>query len=72
MSNITPVGPIDSSKKNSKMFVPSEDESTVVLTKVRKVCDWNDQEFPEGANVCDNGATYECSFGKWVKTGQSC
>ncbi len=72
MANITPVGPMDPNKKNSQVAVPAEEESTVLLNTAQKVCYWNDQEFTEGASVCDNGVVCECSFGKWVKTGKSC
>ncbi len=72
MADITPVAPMDSSQKNSPITIPSHEESTVMMNVANKTCTWNGEDFTDGARVCDSGTVYECSFGKWVKTGSSC
>ena len=67
MADVTAVDPQDPSKKNSPIMKDMESESTVVLDAASRVCVWNDQDFPEGAQVASDGVVYECSFGNWVK-----
>jgi len=69
MSEKIPVEPMDRSKRNSPVAGPIEEESTVMLDQASKVCYWNGQEFNEGQLVASDGATYECTFGQWIKAG---
>lgn len=72
MAAITPVGPRDPAAENSPIAAPASDESTVVLDTAAKVCVWNGRDFADGAQVCSEGTVYECSYGKWVDTGDTC
>lgn len=72
MSDATKVDPMDPARRNSPIAVPAEEESTVALDTANRHCTWNDREFGDGERVCEAGAVYECSFGKWVKTSQRC
>ena len=67
MSDKISVEAMDSSKQNSPIAGPIEEESTVMLDHASKVCYWNGQEFAEGQKVECGGATYECTFGQWIK-----
>lgn len=66
MSDITPVEAMDSSKENSRIEIPSEMESTVMIDKAADTCVWNGQSFSDGQQVGNDGKVYECSYGKWV------
>ncbi len=68
MSDATPVDPMDNSKENSPVVIPSDSEATVIMDAAAKTCTWNGQTFPDGTEVSSEGAIYECSFGKWVKS----
>ncbi len=68
MPDKTPVAPMDKGQKNSPVAGPTEGESTVMLDAAASKCVWNGQEFSEGALVESEGATYECTYGRWVKT----
>ena len=81
MSEKSAVEPMDPNKKNSVIAGPIWDEPTAIVDKAsgpRKdgsfdfhpssnTCHWNDVSFPEGALVENEGVTYECHFGKWIK-----
>ncbi|MEE8285312.1 MAG: hypothetical protein V3R72_01300 [Gammaproteobacteria bacterium] len=67
MSEKVSVEAMDHGKKNSPVAGPIEEESTVMLDQVSKVCYWNDQEFNEGQFVECEGSEYECTFGQWIK-----
>ncbi|NKC13220.1 MAG: hypothetical protein GKR94_13795 [Gammaproteobacteria bacterium] len=67
MADVTEVDAQDPAKKNSPIMVDVESESTVVLDAATRFCYWNGGEFPEGAEVTNNGNSYECSYGNWVK-----
>jgi len=66
MVNPTPVQPMDSSKENSPVAGPIEDETTVVLSTAKRTCVWNGETYVEGAYVNDGSRTYECHLGQWV------
>lgn len=72
MSDVTKVDPMDPAQRNSPITVPADEDATVMLDGASRTCTWNDQDFTDGDRVCDAGSVYECSFGKWVKTGDSC
>ena len=66
MSDTVPVDAMDSSKRNSPVAGPVEDEATVMLDSASQTCYWNDQQFNDGDTVVCDGKTYECSYGSWV------
>lgn len=72
MSDINKVDPMDPGKRNSPIAIPADEDSTVMLDGSDRTCTWNDRDYAEGDQVCDAGTTYECSFGKWVKTDSGC
>jgi len=67
MSDPLEVQPMDSSKRNSPVSGPVEDEATVMLDGGNNKCHWNDQEYDDGQVVVSEGARYECSYGQWIK-----
>ncbi len=67
MADTTNVEDMDSSKNNSPIAGPVEEEATVMLNTAKNTCFWNDQEFQDGAVVSNNGVSYECSLGSWIK-----
>ena len=69
---IVKVEPRDAGKKNSDIVESVSGGSTVRLDQDSFVCYWNDSKFPEETLVCDNGVTYECQMGKWVKLQDPC
>ena len=64
--DITAVDPMDSAKKNSEVLESLNGEQTVVLGEEPK-CYWNDVAFTDGSRVEDDGVTYECHMGFWLK-----
>ncbi|GMQ96846.1 MAG: hypothetical protein BMS9Abin15_0529 [Gammaproteobacteria bacterium] len=71
MADITNVAAQDPGKENSPISETLEDESTVVMDKAVK-CYWNGEGFDDGGTVCTDGVVYECHYGRWLKTKQSC
>ncbi|MCB1740678.1 MAG: hypothetical protein KDK91_09930 [Gammaproteobacteria bacterium] len=69
MSNPISVNPKDASKRNSPVTGPVDEESTVILDQETNVCYWNGDAFKEGQRINCEGAVYECTFGRWVKSG---
>jgi hypothetical protein len=69
MADRTTVAPMDSTQKNSPVSGPIEGESTVLLDAAASSCFWNGQQFDEGDMVQCDGATYECTYGRWVRAG---
>ena len=67
MADVTPVQPRDSTKENSPVAGPVDEEATVMLNTAKDTCQWNGETFKEGVQVNDGTHTYECSFGQWVK-----
>ncbi len=67
MSEKSVVDPMNPNKKNSNIAGPVSDEATVIIDKARNTCHWNDVSFPDGALVENEGVTYECHFGQWIK-----
>ena len=67
MADKTPVAPRDPGKTTSPLVGPTDEESTIVMDAAANKCIWNDQEFPDGAMVESEGATYECTYGRWTK-----
>ena len=67
MADPVSVDPMDAGKQNSPVAGPVSDEATVMLDKAASKCVWNGQEFAEGDMVSSEGATYECTYGQWVK-----
>jgi hypothetical protein len=70
--DITRVDPMDSAKKNSRVVESLRSETTVILDKAELQCYWNDAEFPDGSEVCDNGVAYQCNMGSWLKLDRGC
>lgn len=66
MSDKISVAAMDSSKRNSPVTAPAQDEATVMLDSASQVCFWNDQGFKDGDTVTCDDKTYECSYGNWV------
>lgn len=66
MSEAKSVDPADAGKKTSKI-IEDGTEATVRLDQENAQCYWNDEGFNKGDRVSVDGATYECSFGCWVK-----
>jgi len=69
MAHKTTVAPMDTTQKNSPVSGPIEGESTVMLDAAASRCFWNGQQFDEGDMVQCEGATYECTYGRWVRAG---
>ena len=69
--DIVKVDPMDSTKRNSQV-VNSLDDGGTVEFKPDQPCYWNDAEFKDSAKVCDNGVTYECQIGHWLKLKEGC
>lgn len=69
MAPKTPVSPMDPSKNNSPKTNLSAGENTVIMDSASNECFWNGQAFVEGDLVECEGETYECSLGRWVKSG---
>jgi hypothetical protein len=67
MADETTVAAMDSTQKNSPVSGPIEGESTVMLDAAASRCLWNGQQFDEGDMVQCDGATYECTYGRWVR-----
>ena len=59
------VEPMDSSKENSPIAGPVDDQATVIMNKAADVCVWNGQSYPDGTTVSAQGVNYECSLGQW-------
>ena len=69
---IIQVDPMDPSKKSSKVSASLREESTVILDTNNPQCFWNDTEVPDGGKVCENGQTFECQMGSWIKLNKPC
>ena len=70
--DIKQVESMDSGKKNSEVLESTKKVSTVMMGEGSTSCFWNDDEFPDGARVCDNGVAYECQMGRWLKLKVEC
>jgi len=70
--DISRVDPMEAKKKNSETADSLHGEKTVILGEEKSKCYWNDVEFSDGSKVCDNGVTYECHMGLWLKRDNPC
>lgn len=69
-NDITKVDPMDFTKKNADVVESLSGEQTVILGEDKSNCYWNDVEFSDGSKVSDQGVTYECHMGIWLKRSQ--
>jgi len=70
--DIRQVKPMDSGKQNSEVLESTKGSSTVLMGEGNTSCFWNDEEFPDGDRVCNNGVAYECQMGRWLKLKIKC
>ena len=68
MADMTTVTPMESALQNSPVIDSGEGESTVILDSAANECLWNGQTFADGTMVECDGAVFECSYGRWVKS----
>ncbi len=71
MSDPTVVEAPEAGKRTSKIVGPMSSQDTVQLEAENASCFWNDQEFPKGAQVRNDGKCHECSFGLWVEISEA-
>lgn len=70
--DIIDVDAMDSAMKNSKVINSVDEAGTVKFEDGVSQCYWNDAEFPDGTQVCDNGTAYECQVGHWLRMKSGC